>query len=145
MIRHLALCIALASCGIDEGRDFYTTDEAFRPYLDTFAEYYGEELFDRDVVIGFKDLQVGRFGNCYYKKLQIDIDRNTWESLDEFKKEALIFHELGHCILKRRGHINDVLREGVPVSLMHKYWAQHIYEANREYYIQELFENRQDI
>jgi hypothetical protein len=42
---------------------------------------------------------------------------DCWQNEPDQNKEALIFHELGHCLLNR-GHKDDVFPSGAPKSLM---------------------------
>ncbi len=66
--------------------------------------------------IGFANLDSNRLGVCYlYKDARpafIKIDRAKWATLTDNIRKALIYHELGHCLLKL-GHINDygILRD----------------------------------
>jgi hypothetical protein len=73
----------------------------------------------------------------------IAIKRSKWNSVDAYGKEALLFHELGHCIL-HRDHINGLIRDSnghlIPQSIMYPYsFASTIYKDYREYYLDELF------
>lgn len=65
-----------------------------------------------------------------------------WKLMSEDKREALMFHELGHCILNRRHDSEYVEIKGkwVPRSLMNPFiLSSQIYLENREYYLDELF------
>jgi hypothetical protein len=69
-----------------------------------------------------------------------------WNAVNDQGREALLFHELGHCILYRV-HRNDVQPDGVPNSIMYYsagvyYYNQQdysFYQNNRQEYINELF------
>ena len=143
MIKILTITLLITACGTElDDRDFETTDPEFILYLESFAELYGKELTDEDVVIGFVDQDVGYGGKCYYEKRQIEIDKKMWDSFPEFRKEALIFHELGHCILNIRDHDNSIIEldgKEVPNSLMNENILGAEYYFNKEYYINELF------
>lgn len=86
------------------------------------------------------------------RRIIINTEINCWKFLSEQAREALIFHELGHCILQRRGHKDSLLPNGDYVSLMNSQTSA-VYEIcqydigdepcnklfKREYYIDELF------
>lgn len=74
----------------------------------------------------------------------ITINLDTWLGMDEAKREALAFHELGHCVL-RRVHLSGELSVGIPLSVMNPYTLEgNIYEGNLGYYTQELFSHRNE-
>lgn len=79
-------------------------------------------------------------GYCIISKrlpaVYIDID--AWNRFSDLLREALVFHELGHCLL-RRPHCNVEFR-GRPISIMrhHLILLKH-YERFRDNYIDELF------
>lgn len=69
----------------------------------------------------------------------IHIDYDWWvRNTDYYRREHLIFHELGHCILHR--FHNDNLKYGMEVSMMHSqmFSSYFQYEVFREEYLQEL-------
>lgn len=70
----------------------------------------------------------------------VSINRKFWETANDWQKEQLIFHELGHCELGLK-HDDFMLDYGLPKSLMNKraidWW---VYRDNREYYLNELKE-----
>ena len=69
----------------------------------------------------------------------IYIDSGAWKRLPDLLREELIFHELGHCIL-RRLHCNYSYK-GIPVSIMRSHLVSiRYYLRYRNYYISELFE-----
>jgi len=80
----------------------------------------------------------------------IDISPIYWNSVNDQGKEALLFHELGHCVLGRV-HRNDTQPDGVPNSIM--YYSAGVYyyntqdyifyQNNRQEYITELFKGPQ--
>lgn len=72
----------------------------------------------------------------------ITVSYHAWQYFDNNQKEALIFHELGHCILNRR-HENTT-ENGIPISLMYYISAigsidVHYNGHTRIEYINELF------
>lgn len=78
----------------------------------------------------------------------IIIDPSYWYSHSEWDREALIYHELGHCILQRFEHIDnlkivknkDGSKEVYPESLMDSTVVDgSIYQKYQAYYLDELF------
>jgi len=72
----------------------------------------------------------------------ISTDANCWKSRSDADKEILIFHELGHAIL-RRAHLNSKLPNGDYKSMMFNGNQFGLYEMGSErrtYYIDELFD-----
>lgn len=51
---------------------------------------------------------------------QIRVRASTWSQFSEWDKRQLMFHELGHCIL-RLGHNDSVNANNVPTSIMNTY------------------------
>ncbi len=79
-------------------------------------------------------------GYCYreYIRPTIIIDQRWFQLYNESKREVLLFHELGHCLLHRK-HC-DVEDNHQPISLMTTYVADSDdYSSNREAYLKELF------
>ena len=86
-------------------------------------------------------------GLCYHKSRtsnpRIELDTSTFNwTAHEYSKEALIFHELGHCILER-GH-DDVLLENDNFKSIMKATGEPTYSDfdffKRSYYLDELFD-----
>jgi hypothetical protein len=65
------------------------------------------EIFDKEVI-----------GKCVYHpdKLSVRIDRNFWVHATKVQKRALVFHELGHCLLDL-SH-DSRMKDGCPRSIM---------------------------
>lgn len=72
----------------------------------------------------------------------VTINQETWNKIDESEREELIFHELGHCVLRRK-HRSDRDAKGHPTSIMNPYSINgKIYSQNSDAYLAELFQNR---
>jgi len=72
---------------------------------------------------------------------QIMISQDDWLFYNDLQKEQLIFHELGHCALKR-GHRNTLTPYDQPISIMHKMVLRpDHYGKDKVSYINELFTN----
>ena len=158
-----ALIIFLISnCSADEG--FETVVEipdVLRPFVDNFlreAEARGYPAELTNLIIRFDDYLNGAVcGRCNSDRLSGNIQKiisirtmPCWEN--EFEQEALIMHELGHCVLGRQ-HSRDTLPNGAPKSIMIPFdltiYGPCIYPIGdkdcdkryrREYYLDELFD-----
>lgn len=120
--------------------------------------------------MGFRDLSKkgNTVGVCHPFIMEIDISASWWrQTTSPMEKMELVFHELGHCIL-RRGHtyrpvqgdfrawLEDVgfklgifqekhyLSDGCPASFMHpQMMGEHCVNKHFYYYIEELFDRHQ--
>lgn len=154
---------ALLGCGTLPLNCFGPDDAADSSLFDgvdpVLADYV--ELFERalqfdvmNVTMGFVDLDDGRAGVCAWNSYtssngrqiwawrEIRIDPTVWIGLTAAEKEALMFHELGHCVLNR-DHNPARAEDGRPLSIMHPYLLDHDdYVKHHDYYVQELKEGK---
>ena len=145
----------------------------FRPYINEFIKLSNGKVSEKDFrgfTMGFKDYsdkESGIVGTCHYSVLEVDISRRWWnETRSQMERFELIFHELGHCILKR-GHTlskpysigiaswlerlafrlgilkeKGYLLDGCPASFMHPFTlSEFCVSRHLKYYMKELFEN----
>lgn len=69
----------------------------------------------------------------------IKINRQYWESTAEADREQLMYHELGHCILKR-DHDETLITHAQPESIMYPvHLGNALYVDYYSHYINELF------
>lgn len=146
------LTVILISCNKPK-EDSYIVPVKLKSYLDNFVNEgakRGIKLNLQGIKIEFIDHPPisGAAGdydpnnNCIY----IDTTSTNYKAGSDYI-EQLLFHELGHAILKR-GHRDDFLNCCDPASIMSccniaHYFGDRIYK--REYYINELFnENTPD-
>jgi hypothetical protein len=145
----MALSLSLFGCGEEKG--VIDVAEDFEPYYQRFISNSIRERADmthKSISIKFienidsKDPALTVLGTCIPDSNKIEINKDAWKSLQIPRREALIFHELGHCLL-HRGHddsIDPVLKK--PLSLMNSYLIGSFDFTNRyEYYAKELFLN----
>lgn len=74
-------------------------------------------------------------------RMQIMFHTPAWDFMDDYEQEALVFHELGHCLLSRNDHCdNRSDKMGGPISLMNT-WVLNgkYYKDHREELLDELF------
>jgi len=132
-------------------------DPEFEPYVNSFVE----EATKRGVDVNFEEsglsIQFGEAGKnvngiCRGFRAnmssahEIIIDRNRWRDDNEFEKERLIYHELGHCQLFRphtidtlaNGEWKSIMRDGSPPQ-GYGFRAFNMTGIRRDYYLDELF------
>lgn len=86
-------------------------------------------------------------GNCRrggdLDKPVLNIIREKFEShKDEWVREMIIYHELGHCVLNREHDGRHIIRNGqsIPKSIMYPHiFDRGDYILNHSYYLDELF------
>ncbi len=105
-------------------------------------------LENTGITVRFSRL-VGKNGTCFTARRIIEIDSVLWQERSEYDKEWLIYHELGHCILKR-DHLLESLSRGECKSIMSNSEGLNCsinFKSNswRQYYLDELFDNRTKI
>jgi hypothetical protein len=128
----------------------YDVPPEFQQYIDKFEEE--AELRGNTYDIEKKGLKIeyasqdGYVGMCYYEvPVRIEFDKEKFDKLSESGKEFIVFHELGHGILNRKGHLNDTLPNGHWKSMMRgdpEDVSSHPleYQPHRDYYLDELFD-----
>jgi hypothetical protein len=141
----IALLLGSSACGKVE----INVDEELLPFYDNFikqGQSMGMDLSDHSITMNFlpelesKEPGTTILGVCTYLKDHVVINRSAWDKMTIDRKEALINHELGHCILER-GHENLIDSEtGKELSLMNAYLLKSKdFKRKYDYYIRELF------
>jgi hypothetical protein len=122
----LVIAAILTSCGSEisdfhhftgnpDGYEKKVSLGPYAPYVRLFSQY--AEEYDAPVKIDdleFKTADIkdeGIMGRCHtydHGTPTIVIDTIYWEKISPTQRIALVFHELGHCILKRE-HIEEGL------------------------------------
>jgi hypothetical protein len=144
-----ASILVIGSCVTDEEPQFLI-DEPLQEYFDRFAVEAGL----RNVVIDYEEMMIsgdirvitspnviGQCGHTEEEPNIVIVDKFYWDDADELEREFLVFHELGHCALKR-GHIDDSDLQGNCVSMMTSGTGQcniNYTAATREALLDELF------
>lgn len=135
----------------------YRIDPAFADYLQRFENEAGARgrtfnLPADGLIIEFAKLKEGTAGLTHYENpIRIEIDKTYWNAISgtagaDLMKEDLIFHELGHGLLKRK-HLNTTLENGDWKSIMcggtkvnDRSWNITYKGIRRNYYVDELFD-----
>lgn len=156
--------LSLFSCS--KNYDRFYVDPDLAPYYEDFVtagKFYGRDHSTGNLVVEFGDVHkfvtnsraigickrelefINEFGSLIQKTHfypRVVIDRETFFSLDDYSKRALIFHELGHCILNR-DHDESINEQGYVKSIMYPSLVTQrlgiFYQFLEDYYIEELF------
>lgn len=132
-------------------KDFFQAPDEVLPYVEKFVAAGADRGFaihpaKRGLIIEFDTLanhQLGRSRPNTYPKV-ITLNQIIWQDLDTFQRKALLFHELGHCLLLRK-HRNELLSRGECLSLLagkeeNFQCSQNLYSKLWwDYYVAELF------
>lgn len=101
-------------------------DPELQPYVDRFLAEGSKRGVDIDLtesgldMFFEEDISTPDYaGICRYRlgANEIGIDKEQWDQSTESRKEWLVYHELGHCVLDR-SHRNDQFENGMWKSLM---------------------------
>lgn len=127
----------------------------FRPYYKKFlklAEQYNADINESPLTISFGkptiDVDARDKGSIIWAQCTVDlpsftkpriiVDKKVWDSLNHLDREELMYHELGHCLLKQV-HRDDSVND-YPISIMHRrHMGYQKYAQHREYYLKEMF------
>lgn len=119
-----------------------------QPYVERFEELWGNKISFPVVFSNLEHLTAGKCTVWFFGDKIVEVDSAYFLILNELEREQLIFHELGHCALKRMEHSNErIIFEGetrkAPKSIMHEtlfnMYDMRFYRKNRQYYLDELF------
>lgn len=144
----------ISGCGAKSGH----IDSPLDQYVDRFKVFAIQErveveeaVEDLDIVFGTlgkneKDLVI--LGNCTLgigtERAKITINKDSWSTLQDFEREEVVLHELGHCALGRSHNDAVQTMEGIPnahKSVMNSSTSSimSLWILYHEAYIHELF------
>ena len=137
------------SCNKDEADQLFV-DNSLQEYFDRFST----EGAIRKVIVNFEASRVSGYirtidtpnviGQCAHdanKPNTVIIDRDYWDNGSDLEREFLVFHELGHCVLKRE-HLDEADARGNCISIMTSGSAQcriNYTQDTRKQLLDELF------
>jgi hypothetical protein len=154
-----AMAMALAGCG---KKDVLDVAPEFQEYVTRFEQVsadYGSPVTVSNLSIHFGKMQSrNENGACEIigdKTPTITINEQVWDVMDDLEREALMFHEMGHCVLNLN-HVKDAnvpknvntsvqqlpapVPYGAPISLMNPYRLDsELYADFVDYYHKDLF------
>ena len=147
-----ALSLFLINCapvpdGTNQDPEVRVEDELYPFVLKFYEEAQSRGVYPPEdgLVVEKMRMENHILGVCYPALRIIRINSFYWDNINFSiqAKEAVIFHELAHCVLGR-GHKETLMQtnEGgrIPSSLMYpQFFSPHFYVANYQHYLQELF------
>lgn len=166
MKRQVILCaftLGLSSAGCEQGFEpTYDVPADLQLHVDKFLEeaaIRGDEFTIDNLIIEYDpELPAEECGRCNSASLSNDIQKvikinPSCQITYNEQIEALVFHEMGHCVLGRQ-HVYDLLPNGDPKSIMipnnYDVYAPCVYDIGgendcdftfkRDYYLDELFD-----
>lgn len=152
----LILCCLVTlftNCNKNKNR---VVDQELEVYVDRFfaeAAARAIDISDDELEVVFRDLSeegvcgLGhfRFEGTDLRKVEINPDFFCWGFHEDLARESLVFHELGHAIL-RRTHGSTNLPNGIPARIMCDGTVCDIFslydeytQGKRTYYLDKLF------
>ena len=159
----ILLLLIIIACGKKEEPILmvYEIEPQFLPYITLFiqeAEKANVVVKAENLRMTFKTENISICGNFIQDKTgqrNIIINARCWKISSQQNREALVFHELGHCFLNRE-HRDDLMPSQDPVSIMNTYNNGPYEPCNyaidgdtrcnkterRSYYINELFNDK---
>ena len=153
-MKRLLLVLALVGCqqineSVSAPYAGIGIDDAFFNQVLAFEVEWGHQVSHVDMffVTRLEGTEVGvciMAQDTQYQRI-IKIDKEAWDEHDSdaVYKEALIFHEIGHCVLNR-DHWDGVLDNGYAASIMNSNLNGVLprYSEDRAYYMDELFRRK---
>jgi hypothetical protein len=142
----ISILAILSGCGRAQVVEI---DPEFMPFVDQFMQ----DSRDNGNPVQVSDLKMHfgptaspqEAGVCEIKGSEtpeVTINKDAWNDMTVEEQKELLYHEMGHCVLKRK-HRSDLLKDGSPASIMNPYTMDNYtfvkYEA---YYVQELFQGK---
>lgn len=158
--RGLVFCVLLgisvSACAPKEKAHdaFLQVDAPFQGFVNTFEQVSADEghpLQINDLVVQFGSTPtLNETGICEWadnETPRITINQRIWNTLSDYDRQEVIFHELGHCVLKRIHQNSEMMAYGgtiqVAESIMYMYRISGtIYRDNIAHYHDELFSKR---
>ncbi len=120
--RGLSLALSVASCG---GGGQVRIEEATQPYVVEFVA----DATRRNIGVNLSGLTVEfaravpgdpTVGLCFPLSKTVQISYDFWRDSDAFTRRQIVYHELGHCLLRLK-HV-----EGKGTALMNPWLFGHV-------------------
>lgn len=113
-------------------------DDDLAPYASRFEDDIGRST--AGISMGFGDLSGNVVGQCTIQgpNKTILILKSFWDASDDYQREQLMYHELGHCALGL-GHVSDLRQDdNCPISIMYPNVLGACYKTHQADYILDL-------
>lgn len=160
-ILFLLILVSTVSCGLPTvfqdvkesnfTRQFATSNPEFDSYKAKFEQEGKQRLSEPNFAIGDIPINFGDTEGENYQGIcikysdgtrEIIIKKSWWDQQNQYYRESLIFHELGHCRLDRDhdNHETVINNNSYKTSMMNQYIvAPNLYRSNKDAYLEELF------
>lgn len=149
LISFMLALILLTACEQEDIVRAPEVESELQTYLDRFMAEGEARQFEPVLDVQLLDLRFGSLeeavrGQCQLfsdGRRAIIIQESYWENANEWAREFLVFHELGHCLLDRR-HLETADANGNCISIMHsgEGGCRNLYgPTTRTEYLNELF------
>jgi len=149
------LVLSASACAPKEKQheSFLQIDSSFQTYVSNFeqaAADAGTPLTVSDLVLTFgATSSLNETGVCEWAENEtprIIVNQRIWNTLSDDDRQEVIFHELGHCVLRRVHQNGEMLAYNgtttVPASVMYPYRISGIiYRDNIDHYHAELLDS----
>jgi len=140
--------LVLSACGRAPQKDVGPFGDFVQKFEQKSAEQ-GHPVKVTDLVMKFGPMDDPRErGVCVIepgKPPTITIDQDAFQKMDVDAQEALLAHEMGHCVLFRV-HNPEYSQPGVPSSLMIPYTMNgKVFANNESHYWKELFSRENEL
>lgn len=147
----ISLCVA---CSKGNERNIVVVEHFIDSRLNDYFESFKNEAVKRNIQIDFEEMGIdgyiqsiresGVAGQCQTYvdgSSRVQISPSYWRGASDLEREFLVFHELGHCALKR-DHLDEANEDGTCMSMMNsggEFCLVNYSAFTREQYIEELF------
>jgi len=145
---YVLLFLLISSC---EKEAMVLIDAELQFYVDLFEEEAmkrNQDIHIDEIGIhaSIEDIEGAVVGQCHHKENApnaVLLDQKYWDNANEDERLFIVFHELGHCILKK-DHNDQTDASGYCLSIMHS--STEVCDINfnstqRDAYFDELFSN----
>lgn len=141
MIKPLIILLASTTFAIGVHLNLKTPLET-DAYVKRFESLYGKTDVTIEIVdtIGIDEPDPKIVGYCFPMQRLVQLQRAYWNQGSEINREIVVFHELGHCQLKRE-HTYHAYEDNCPISVMNpvlpnapcyqKHYTDYINELSR--------------
>jgi hypothetical protein len=141
MVKRLSILLLLIGCSTGFKPETKTIAPELLVHVQAFEQIYGIEV---KTPVYFADLDGNAVGMCRMwsnGKTEIIIDIPYYKKFENnyYAIEEVMFHELGHCVLKRQ-HNEEMMSPYIPKSIMYPYvfGDEWYYVSYRDLYLEEL-------
>lgn len=156
-MRYLLLVLLFISCNQESDQATGLLELTNSKEFDSLKTSFEDEAYIRHINVNASSIKIGFTTSSYFKSItskgvafcqkdqkQIVINQDAWHGYSDLKKEIVVFHELGHCLLNKDHNNNEHL--GEKLSIMHeRILNPDFYEDNRVHYLDELFTGYSDL